>query len=441
MTKKTTPTAPTDRDLELVRAGMGRDGMECWQLANALKADVAGCQDSLLKTAEAENRQFHASESRTFDAWSALYNELDDIEMRTKVDRRGVVPPTDRHEGYREGEPLAAEQTFVGAMRALNRIPDVQDDEQLSLGLYLRGALTGRWDGAENELKVHNALSGASSGAGGILIPEVLTGEVVDQARAQTRVIQAGARIVPMANRKVVVPKWASDPVPEWRGENDPFVEDDATMGSVELVAKGLGVVTKVSIELLEDTSIEGELERAFARSFAQVIDASALYADGTGDKPTGVKHQDGVNVVAAATNGAAPTWATLVAAVGRLRDLNEDPTAQIMADRTARTLALLAGSDGQYIAAPSYLDGVQRLTTTQVPTNLDQGTALGQTSDLFTADWSKLLIGVRSELRIIPLKERYLPDAGQIGFLAHWRGDFALTRPAAFDVVTGLKA
>lgn len=442
------PTLPTVEQLEHVRNGHFSDRNQRAEEAKALRTQTFNYMQHLMNVAEiSPGAKMRPSDARAYDKAEKLYDELGEIYDANHVDRRGVMAPADRHEGYREGAPLAADQSFVGAMRALNRIPDAQNtDEPLSFGKYLRGALTGRWDGAENELRVSNALSGASTAAGGILIPEVLSGEIVDLARAQTRVIQAGARVVPMANRKVTVPKWVTDPVPEWRAENSPFVEDDGGMGSLELSAKGLGVVTKVSLELLEDTDIQGELEAAFARSFAQVIDLSALYADGTDDedgnpRPTGVKHQPGVNVQAAATNGATPTWATLVESVGRVRDANEDPTAQIMADRTARSLALLTGGDGQYVAAPSYLDGVQRLTTGQVPTNLTTGTSTGNTSDLFTADWAKLLIGVRSELRIIVLNQRYLPDAGQIGFLCHWRGDFAVTRSAAFDVVTGIKA
>jgi HK97 family phage major capsid protein len=436
------PGMPSDEQMKALRNGQGWNGLSAGECAKALSSDVYAAMSAIHEKSEQEGRPYHASENRMYNALEATLNELEDIANKHTVNRSGVVTPVDTHGDYHEGQPLAADQSFVGAMRALNRIPTAQAEAgDLSFGKYLRGALTGRWDGAENELGVHNALSGASTSAGGILIPEILSGELIDLARAQTRVIQAGARVVPMANRKVTVPKWAADPVPEWRGENDAFAEDDAALTSIELNAHGLGVVTKVSIELIEDTNIDAELKAAFAKSFAQVLDLAALYADGTGDAPTGVKSTAGVNVQAAATNGASPTWATLVDAVGRVRDRNEYPNAQIMSDRTARSLAMLVGGDGQYVAPPTYLDGVRQLTTGQVPNNLAVGTSGTTTSDVFTADWTKFLIGVRSELRIFTLTERYLPDAGQIGFVCHWRGDFAVTRTEAFDVVTGVKA
>lgn len=404
---------------------------------------VFAAMTMIMNTVEREDRSMTADEKREYDALENIYDGIADLREMQVVDRRGVVAPENRHEDYREGQPLAADQTYVGAMRALNRVPSIQDETALSFGKYLRGAMTGRWDDASDEMQVFNALSGGSSTAGGILIPEILTGQIVDLARARTRVIQAGARVVPMANRKVTVPKWLSDPVPDWRAENSAFAEDDATLGSVDLEAKGLGVFTKVSLELLEDTDIQGELEHSFAKSFSQILDLSALYSTGDPDvdgnpTPTGVKSTSGVAVTPLAADGEAPTWAALVDSVGRVRDANEEPNAQIMSDRTLRTLSLLPASDGSYIQPPSYLDDITRYTTSQVPNDLTVGTAT-TTSDLFTGDWSKLLIGVRSELRIFVLKERFLPDSGQIGFVAHWRGDFAVTRPAAFDVVTGV--
>ena len=70
------------------------------------------------------------------------------------------------------------------------------------------------------------------------------------------------------------------------------------------------------------------------------------------------------------------------------------------------------------------------------MPVNLTQGTATNA-SDVFTADWSELLIGVRTRLEITVLRERSA-DLGAFELLAWWRGDIAVARPAAFDVIAG---
>lgn len=60
-------------------------------------------------------------------------------------------------------------------------------------------------------------------------------------------------------------------------------------------------------------------------------------------------------------------------------------------------------------------------------------------TSDVFVADWSQLLVGIRTELQISVLAERYA-DYGSIGFVAWMRSDIAVARPKAFDVTTGVR-
>ncbi len=71
------------------------------------------------------------------------------------------------------------------------------------------------------------------------------------------------------------------------------------------------------------------------------------------------------------------------------------------------------------------------------MPVDLTQGTA-STALDAFVADWSQLLLWVRTQLLIEPLRERYA-DNGQLGFVAWWRGDVAVARGAAFAVVTGI--
>jgi HK97 family phage major capsid protein len=61
-------------------------------------------------------------------------------------------------------------------------------------------------------------------------------------------------------------------------------------------------------------------------------------------------------------------------------------------------------------------------------------------TSEIYTADWSQLMIGIRNDFRLIPLKERYLADNLQVAFLAYLRADVQLAQPSAFVVDTGIR-
>ncbi|MET9734970.1 phage major capsid protein [Streptomyces sp. NPDC006458] len=60
--------------------------------------------------------------------------------------------------------------------------------------------------------------------------------------------------------------------------------------------------------------------------------------------------------------------------------------------------------------------------------------------ADLFAGDFTQPLIGQRLDLTIQTLTERYAEN-GQVGIVAHWRGDVQLARPRAFAVYRYLKA
>lgn len=57
----------------------------------------------------------------------------------------------------------------------------------------------------------------------------------------------------------------------------------------------------------------------------------------------------------------------------------------------------------------------------------------------MYAADWSHLWLGIRTELQLGTLMERYA-DVGQIVFLIWLRADVQLTQPAAFNVIAGVR-
>lgn len=393
----------------------------------------------LLNACEREGRDLTASEQRSVHEAEALMSELETIAHDHFVDRRGVVAPDynffDRSPGeYREGKPLTREQSVEGYIRSRGLVR--QDEDRLDLRKYLRGLATGDWQNADAERR---AMAEGAAASGGYLVPTVLSAQIVDMVRNQTRVIQAGATVVPMENRTLDVAKWTGDPTAAWHTENAVIAPSDATIGKVTLTAQALAANVEVSWELLEDApGVEDRLREAFAAQFALKLDMAALYGSGTAPEPRGVKNTAGVTQTVLAANGAALTsYDPLIDSVGRLQDQNEQPTGIIYSGRTARGLSKLKDTTNQPLAVPEYISDVPRYATNQIPNTLTTGTS-NATSDIFTADWRQLLIGVRTQLQIAVLRERYA-DNGQTGFVAWWRGDVAAARVKAFDVVTGV--
>jgi HK97 family phage major capsid protein len=80
------------------------------------------------------------------------------------------------------------------------------------------------------------------------------------------------------------------------------------------------------------------------------------------------------------------------------------------------------------------------KFVTNQIPANFTQGTSTTNMTDVFAGDWTQLLIGQRLDLSVQTLVERYA-ELGQVGIIAHWRGDVAPARPRAFAVYRYLKS
>ena len=80
--------------------------------------------------------------------------------------------------------------------RLADTIEVAPEQRGLRVGKYLRGLITGRWDGAEAEQRA--AMTTTQAATGGNLLPSPLAAYVIDLARNRSVVTKAGATLVPM---------------------------------------------------------------------------------------------------------------------------------------------------------------------------------------------------------------------------------------------------
>lgn len=313
-----------------------------------------------------------------------------------------------------------------------------QSDEGLSFGRLIRGIATGDWAGSERERR---ALWESNPTSAGVLVPAPMASSIIDLARNQARVMQAGAVTVPMESATLKIARQTGDPSLDWHTEGATINESNLSFDSVTLRAHTLPCLVKFSLEMLEDVdNLEGIVEAAVAKAMGLELDRVSLRGSGTDPEPKGILNQSGVTLIApSAADGDAPTWETLVDGVAAVKGNNFDPNAQIMSIRTERDLGTQRenGTTGPYLAAPPYLDGIDRYSSKQVPTNLTQGVSTTAT-EVYTGQWSELLIGMRTNFSVRPLNELYA-DTGEYGVLCYLRADVAVAHGGAFAVNQGV--
>lgn len=308
----------------------------------------------------------------------------------------------------------------------------------MSFGDHVRALAVGPRNDDERR-----ALSEGVGSEGGYTVPAPLATEFIDRLRARSVAIQAGARTVPMTSASLAIARLDTDPTVTWRLENALIDASDPAFSRVLLEAKAVAGLVKVSRELLTDSvNVSEILTQAFAKAMALELDRVALWNDGTDDGPTGIASVSGINEVSMGTNGATLAasggYDKLIDAVYEMQlDNAEDPTGMVMHPRTAAQLAKLKDGDGTSLVPPEMIGRIPLLKTTSASIAQTQGSASNASSILF-GDFRHLFIGLRDEMNITVLKERYA-DNGQIGFLCWMRADVQLAHKASFSLLKGI--
>lgn len=386
-----------------------------------------------------------------------LDREIEREERRLEVERAAAAAEFDRQqrEGFRRGDAAPPDDSLGapawrsarGDVRALApaesfrayvaaRTPDAPAElRELRFGDVVRAMVTGPRSEAERR-----ALAEGSDSAGGVMAPTITSAMFIDRLRAATVTVRAGARTVPLEAKETTIARLDADPTATWSAEGASLPpETDMAFSGVVLTPKTLRGIVLASRELIEDAPNAADaIERAFAAAMAVQLDRAALFGGG-GNEPTGVVNVPGVAAVDMGANGAPLTsYAPLLQARGALLAANAgEPTAFIMAPRTATELASLVDSTGQPLRIPPAIERVPLLATTSVPTDETHGTATNA-SRIVTGNFPELLIGMRSEVRVELLRERYAEEF-RYGFLCYLRADVAVAHPASFAVVAGV--
>jgi len=342
--------------------------------------------------------------------------------------------------------------------RWADHVPVSSDNSSpISFGAYCRAMTLGPRNEAERR-----ALAEGSDSTGGYTVPTATLARLIDKMRNRTVAIRAGAETVPLSTDQNIIARIDTDATAAWRAENSSVAVSDLVFGGVTLAPKSLACIVKVSRELLQDSlNIEDALEMSFAGAMAVELDRVALVGSGTPPEPEGISSNSGISEISMGDDGAIPTnYSQFLEAFQTLAGYNVDLSmvSAVMSPRTYFTYAAFLDEDtnprvppwvsfwnpgynqnsGGGPASPDFRPSLYY--SNSISNTMTQGTATSVASQMILGDFTKLMIGVRQELRVEVLKETYAGDY-QYGFLAHLRADVALAQPTAFAKIVGILA
>jgi HK97 family phage major capsid protein/HK97 family phage prohead protease len=344
-------------------------------------------------------------------------------------------------------------------------------DEQRDLRNYsitraIHMAGQGRLDGLEAEISQelarsmgkapdgfyvpHSALMGQrsglsvtnDSGAYGGNNVGVQIGGFIDALRPMLAVAQLGATVMSGLSSNVSLPRQSAASTASWKPETGELDEKTPAIDQVELTPKRIGAWTKFSKQLVVQSTpdVESFVRRDLMEAIAIGFDYAAIAGTGLNDQPTGILNTVGIGSVVGGTNGAAPTWAHIVALAASVANANAAGGSagflfSTKVESKLRITPKITGTDSKMILDDGQLTlaGKRWLASNNVPDGLTKGTAAAVCSAIIFGNWADVILASFGSGVDVIVDPYTLATSGQTRVVVNSLCDVAIRRPASF--------
>lgn len=153
-------------------------------------------------------------------------------------------------------------------------------------------------------------LISSNASAGGILLPETMSDDIIDILRPNATFLQGMPLVMPMPNGTYKLSAAASGSTASYRGEAKPAAVSQPSFKAINMSAKLLAGVVPISNQLIRwsGPNVGAWAQSDLGISMGTVMDYNAYFGDGLEDTPLGILEIPGVYSVAA-TGATAPTY------------------------------------------------------------------------------------------------------------------------------------
>lgn len=385
----------------------------------AKEKELQETQTNLLAEKDAEEvKKLSEKCQKIIDEMNAIKDEileLEEQEEKNKNDNQRSFNPLNtysfRTNNTEKKDYLQRGEKFNSRFNVTNK--------NLDLGKYVRGLVTGNWENATEE---RDAFSTSAMGA---IIPQELSGQIIDYARELSLFAQSGVKIYPMTSNKMTIGRVAKDPVFSFKGEGAKGQEVSFDLESVDLESKTAYGYAYVPIETIQSASNLREiLHRVFAQAIANAIDNGLLYGQETDPEnaPSGIMNDDKINVI----NATNERYDDFIKGIGAVRRNNGTPTVMAINADTEEKLSLFYDDNNVYREAPESVKALNRVVTNQLKHDEESGT-----NDALIFDPNAIAIGVQKEIivKMITESDKCIEN-GLVGFQIYAMLDGKATQP-----------
>ena len=290
-------------------------------------------------------------------------------------------------------------------------------------------------------------VAGTASAGGNLVATDVLADQFVDALRPFSKVMEAGATVIPNLTGNVSIPKRATSSSAAWFGadDSDALSETTGTFSTVAMSPKTIGVYSKFSrlMQLQSTPEIENLIRKDFLELLGTGIDVAAIEGSGSSNEPTGILSQSGTSVLALGTNGAALSVDNLLTLKKNVSAANADDgtCCYLINSKVESAISQLKDGNSAYLLNPydsqigeARLAGRRLLVSNNVPSDLAKGSGSNLSAAIY-GRFSDLLIGQWSGIEL--MTDPYSDFAkGSVGVRALSTIDIAVRHGASFSLV-----
>ncbi|MEY4762845.1 MAG: hypothetical protein RLZZ200_2701 [Pseudomonadota bacterium] len=304
------------------------------------------------------------------------------------------------------------------------------------------------------------AMAAGVATAGGYLVPQQYSQEIIDVLRARTVMRRLGTPVIQMNTGTFNIPKITQGSTGYYVGENTNATKSELKTGNIQLTFKKLVGLVPVSNDLLRYSQPSGDviIRNDVVRALQVREDQAFLRDDGTAGTPKGVRYAIDLTTNLIMVTSGGVSLANATTDLGRLILLLENGNipmtrpAWVMAPRSRHYLMTVQNSSGFFVFRDEMLRGslwgFPYAVTTTVPQNLTDNGGTDE-SEVYFGDLDEAVIGESANLIVDASQEAAYYDGSnvvaafsqdQTVVRAIEEHDFALRRDTSFGVLRGVR-
>jgi HK97 family phage major capsid protein len=300
--------------------------------------------------------------------------------------------------------------------------------------------------------KITKALEVAIPTAGGMMVPEILSDEVIELLLAATVMRSMGCTIMPLVNGQLSITRQTGGATAAYLSEGGNITYSQLQVGQINLQGHKLGAITAISTDLLDfsQPNVDQMVRNDIVKQMALREDLAFIEGNGALATPVGMRNQmTAANAIAMTATPSAVTATTDAARMETVLDNANVPNTKrgwIMRPSNKNWLAQVREATGMLafptVQANNTFWGHPIATTTQL--SMDAPT----TNYIYLAEFPEMIIGDAMTMRIDASTEAAYDMSGTLlspfsrdeaVIRAIQMHDFGMRHPASAAALTGV--